>query len=903
MKHFSLLLCLMGLWLTGTLVAQPALLTGAITDANLGQRLPGATIRVDGAGTGTYSNQQGWYELSLPAGTYTIEVSYLGFSPVTERLTLAAGETRQLDIALSGNTYELRSVEITGYLQGQARALNQQRSADNIKNVVAADQIGRFPDPNVAEALQRVPGVNIERDQGEGRYVLVRGLAPQFTNISVNGEQIPSPEGDVRFVALDAIPADQLAALEVTKALTPDMDGDAIGGSVNLITRTAQSGAPQVSGSLLGGYNHLMRRPNIQGSGLYGQRFGAREQFGALVNLSYYHNDLGSDNWEREPFDNELELRDYELTRTRVGLSSTFDYRFNPNSEIYFRALASRFTDREWRRRYVFKPEDGEIERNTKDRFESQSVLSFNLGGRHSFPRLQFDYEAQYSYGEQNTPYDYEGGFIAEIDHSLDFSDPNWPTVDAPGYLDNSAYEFDELAVGNTLARDRNLTARFNLALPYHLGDQAGQVKMGAKVRLKAKTFDITQDYYSNREGVPTLDAFTGGLLDTRFLGNRFELASPLNVAPFIGYLNQNPAQFELEIEDKAIDEALEAYEATENVYAGYLMARQQAGKLLVLGGLRYEYTRVDYASEDVVIGPDGDLAEIVPVEGTNDYGFLLPQLHVKYSLTPNTNLRAAGTFSYARPNFSEIIPAQEINIEDNEATVGNPNLEPVRALNLDLLGEHYFGNVGIVSGGIFYKRLSGFIYSRILFNSPYPLTGPALVDRIDVIQAQNGEDADLLGAELAFQRKLDFLPGALAGLSLYLNYTYTQSEARIQSREADAQNPDALENLPLPGQAAHVGNVSLAYEWKRFNLRLSANFNGAYLSEVGGAPEEDTYVKDRLQLDLNASYTLSPRLRLFTEFLNLTNQPFEVYQGSSDVVIQREFYAWWMRLGLKLDL
>ena len=149
----------------------------------------------------------------------------MGYNDTTLNVTVSAGLTERLNIALPSQTTELSGVTVTGYLQGQAQALNQQKSADNIKNIIAADQIGRFPDPNAAEALQRIPGVNIERDQGEGRYVLVRGLAPQFTNISVNGEQIPSPEADVRFVALDAIPADQLASMEVTKALTPDMDG------------------------------------------------------------------------------------------------------------------------------------------------------------------------------------------------------------------------------------------------------------------------------------------------------------------------------------------------------------------------------------------------------------------------------------------------------------------------------------------------------------------------------------------------------------------------------------------------------------------------------------------------------------------------------------------------------
>jgi len=882
-------------------LAQNGIIQGTIQDQQSDERLSGATVSIDGGTYGTATNLQGNFTLSLPANTYDLTIRYLGYNDTTVQVEVRAGETTNFDIKLRSSVTELGGLTIQGMLQGQAKALNQQKSADNIKNIVAADQIGRFPDPNAAEALQRIPGVNIERDQGEGRYVLVRGLAPQFTNISVNGEQIPSPEADVRFVALDAIPSDQLSSLEVTKALTPDMDGDAIGGNVNLVTRVAESSDPTIRASLVGGYNNLMQRPNLQGSAQYGQRFGERDQLGVLLNTSFYHNDLGSDNWEREPFDNELELRDYELTRTRLGLSSSFDYAFSPNHEVYLRVLYTRFTDREWRRRYVFVPDDEEIGKLTKDRFEAQSVASMNLGGRHTFPGITVDYEAQYSYGEQDTPYDYEGEFVAGIASTLDFSDPEYAAFEAPGYLDNSNYEFNEIEIGNTLAQDQNLTAKVNFSVPY--SDSRGIVKFGAKVRFKNKSFTITQEVYEGRTDIPTLDNFEGGLLDDNFIGGRYQLSAPLELGRFLRYFNDNLERFELQVEDKAIDEALEAFDATENVYAGYLMARHQFNKLTVLGGLRYEYTDVRYESEDVVIGPDGDLQEILPVVGSSDYDFLLPQVHLKYALSELANLRAALTYSYARPNFIEIVPSQEANLEDNEATVGNPELLPVGAMNIDLLAERYFGNVGILSGGFFYKRLNDFIYPRVLFNSQYPLQGPPVATGIRVTQSQNGGRADLLGFELALQRNLDFLPGALSGLIFYGNYTYTNSEASIQSREADETRPDAEETLRLPGQATHVGNLALGYDKGRVSGRIAINFNGEYLSEVGGAPEEDVFVADRLQLDANINYSLSNQVQFFAEFLNLTNQPFEVYQGDESTVIQREFYSWWSRVGVKINL
>ncbi|GAA4918898.1 TonB-dependent receptor [Mucilaginibacter defluvii] len=887
---------------SGIAMAQRGIIKGKISGQQ-NEPLAGATLLVNGTTSSTAADLNGDYQFYVNPGNLNLTVRYLGYRDTTINVSLTAGQLKIINITLKSRQAALEGVVVTGYTQGQAKALNQQKNADNIKNIIAADQIGKFPDPNAAEALQRVPGVTIERDQGEGRYVSLRGLAPQFTNTSVNGEQIPSPEADVRYVALDAIPSDQLASIEVSKALTPDMDGDAIGGSINLITRSAQSKKPTISGTLGGGYNNLMRKGNVQGQLQYGQRFGDKEQFGLLLNSNYYQNNLGSDGIERAINDNELETRDYELTRTRLGLSSALDYRFNNHHEVYFRTLYSRFTDREWRRRYVFKPSDEEIEKLTKDRFEAQSVLSLNAGAKHTFKSFLLDYEGQYSYAEQNTPYDNEAAFIAGIPSVLNYADTRYPSISTDeDYKNNSLYSFDELGMGNTIAKDKNLTAKVNVSVPYKINSSDGLIKFGGKVRSKNKSYSITQNTFENLGGVPNLNQFAGSPVKDKFMGGRYDLGNPLDISSLMRYFNANPSQFELQIADKAADEALESFEASEDVYAGYLMGRQQIKKLMILGGVRYERTKVSYSSKDVIIAANGDLEAIRPVTGSSVYDFVLPQLHLKYELDKFSNLRAAVTYSYARPNFSEIIPSQEINREDRVATIGNANLKPVKALNYDLMAEHYFGSVGIASAGLFYKKLDNFIYRRTIFNSPYPTTGTPIIPRIDITQSQNGNDADVLGAEIALQRRLSFIP-FLDDFSVYLNYTYTHSKARIQSREANEGNANVTEEIRLPGQASHVGNASVAYEGKKFSARLSLNFNGSYLSELGGTKDEDIFIKNRMQLDATAGYAVNNRFRLFVEALNLTNQPLQAYQGNSTQYIQREFYSYWMRFGVKFNL
>ncbi len=882
--------------------AQSGIIKGIVADLNTNERLPGATVTIAGSAAGTSSDLDGEFVLRSRPGTVELVVSYLGFTQQILSVEVGEGVT-EVTVKMTADARQLGDVVVTGALQGQQRALNQQRSADNIKNIISADQIGRFPDPNVAEALQRVPAVNIERDQGEGRYVLVRGLAPQFTNISINGEQIPSPEAGVRFVALDAVPADQLSSIEVSKALTPDMDGDAIGGSVNLITRKAQSEDISVHASAVLGYNNIVGRTNLQGSLEVSRRL-LNNKLGIMLNGSYYESDRGSDNWERDG--DEFELRDYELVRTRGGLSTTIDYQFDQKNEVYFRTIYNRFTDREQRKTYLFIPSDSpfddpEIERASKDRLEKQVIASYNLGGKHTFTKFNLDYEVAYARAYQDTPYDVEVVSIADFnDIRTDFTTNRYfprVTVDDPekDFLSNSVYEFDEVTMGRTYALDENKTARFNIGIPFRTGSADGLIKFGAKVRMKQKSYDVTENVfgYTGDEDL-TLDQFEGGSGGRRFLGGRYTIRPNADSERFIRFFNNNLSDFELDVEGKQTAEALETYSATEDVYAAYAMGRIQLNKLMLLGGVRYELTRVGYNSSQVTYDFEEDFT-IGKVSGNREYGFILPQVHARYQLDNQTNIRAAVTFSYARPNFEDIVPSQEIEFSAREGTIGNPLLKPVAATNFDLLAEKYFGTVGILSGGVFYKRLNDFIFTRRFDVTNYP---GAEGTTLTLNQAQNGENASLLGFELAYQRNLNFLPGFLRGLSVYVNYTFTTSGAHIQSREAD----QGTEQIRLPGQARHLGNFSLGYDYKRFNIRLSANFNGEYISEIGSEADEDLYVSNRMQLDATASYAVNRRLRVFGEFLNITNQPFQVYEGDKSRFIQREFYSWWSRVGVKLD-
>jgi hypothetical protein len=255
---------------------------GRVTDASTGDYLPGANVMIKGTAFGAASDREGRYRIdNVPPGNFTLVVSYIGYNDYSAEISVAAGSTVNQDIALKQTYVEMKEVTVLGLREGQMKALSQQKTATNIKNIVDAEQMQRFPDLNSAEVLQRVSGVSVTRDQGEGRFVLVRGMAAQLSTMTINGEKIPSPQGDVRYVALDAIAADQLAGIEVTKAITPDMDGNAIGGSVNLRTKSAFDYPGRVLNVTTGsGYDHIRSKPIFQGGLTYGNRFGANQNIG-----------------------------------------------------------------------------------------------------------------------------------------------------------------------------------------------------------------------------------------------------------------------------------------------------------------------------------------------------------------------------------------------------------------------------------------------------------------------------------------------------------------------------------------------------------------------------------------------------------------------------------------------
>src|ERR1700736_1265101 len=262
---------------------------------------------------------------NVAPGTYTVTVSYLGFTDSTTSVTVTAGQVAKVDAVLQVATQNQQVVVTAGRSYGEAEAVNETRASDTLINILPASVIISLPNANIADAVGRLPGVTLERDEGEGKYVQIRGTEPRLSNLTIDGIIVPSPEGLVRQVKLDAIPADLIESVQINKTLLPSMDGDAIGGSVNLVTKTAGE-RPTVSLYGAGGFTPIINTvPVSEFSGTLGQRFGRATRLGVIVSGSYAYNGRGIDDIEPvpgilpgttlTPADSFIALRQYKYDR------------------------------------------------------------------------------------------------------------------------------------------------------------------------------------------------------------------------------------------------------------------------------------------------------------------------------------------------------------------------------------------------------------------------------------------------------------------------------------------------------------------------------------------------------------------------------------------------------------
>jgi len=481
--HLLLLLGIVALLAPPVLAQAPAassgIVEGRVTDAATGDPLPGARLTIPGSAIDTSTDRQGLFRLSgVPAGQHTILITYLGRRDETVDVDVTAASPRHLDVNMGANTFE-ESVTVRAelILDAQARALNQQKTAANITNVVSADQIGSFPDANAAETVQRIPGISITKDQGEGRFVNIRGTDARLNSMMINGERIPAPDPLQRQVALDVVPSELLQAIEVSKALTPDMDGDAIGGSVNLVMKTAPEKL-RLLGAIGGGYNQMLSSYGQSDYTLTGGRRLGGGRYGVIGSVTGSEIHRGNQDMEVVYTNtlglNELNPRYYQVNRRRTGATGAFDFKPTDNTSYTLRAVFNRFIDdHENRQRVRWLPANSRIDRELRDRTHIERIASLGLTGRTVAKGLAtIDYELLGAYSDQFDPLTMTTTFReTRVTFAPNVTatsiDPN--NVQAnPTNDDVNNYNFLQQIRAINFAKDRDVVGSFNA----HLSDE-----------------------------------------------------------------------------------------------------------------------------------------------------------------------------------------------------------------------------------------------------------------------------------------------------------------------------------------------------------------------------------------------------------------------------------------------
>ena len=888
---------------------------GRIVDGSK-QILPGASIYIDKLHTGVTSDINGFYTLpNLDPGTYTLKVSYVGYDPVLINITIPEGKTLEKDVVMKEGV-ELQEVVIGGALQGQNRAINAQKSNLGITNIVSADQVGKFPDSNIGDALKRISGINVQYDQGEARFGQVRGTSADLSSVTINGNRIPSAEGDTRNVQLDLIPADMVQTIEVNKVITPDMDADAIGGSINLVTKNSPY-KRIISATAGSGWNKVSEKAQTNLGFTYGDKF-FNDKLGLIVSASYQYAPSGSDNtefeWKQtdagELYLKNYEIRQYYVTRERQSYSAALNWDITSNHKLFFKGIFNNRNDWENRYRTTLKDLNKKSVDNTADvriqtkggtpdnknaRLEQQRTMDFTLGGEHLLGKVSVDWNVSYAKASEERPNErYIDYVLKKQKFTPDLSDLRKPYYSPQsGYsmtLDNT-FSLKEVTEEQEDIQEKDFKLNLNLELPLRKGEFGNKLKFGGK--LVAKSKDKDKDHYGyeplNEDGFDS-SSFTNIVSQNRdgFMpGDKYKAGSFIS-KDYLGNLDLNNSSLFKKTQN--LDEIAVGFNAKETVTAGYLRFDQNLGKKWkMMAGVRLENTHIKYSGMNY----DANKDELThTAESKKSYLNVLPSLLVKYDANDELKVRASFTNTISRPKYSALIPNVNIT-KDDEISMGNPDLDATISYNLDLSADYYFKSIGLVSAGVFYKRINDFIVDQRI--SDYVYNGETYQK---FTQPKNAGNADLLGVELGYQRDFGFIAPALKHFGFYGNYTYTYtrvSDFNFEGRENES-------GLRLPGSPKNTANASLYYERSGLNVRLSYNYASSFIDEMGKTKFQDRYYDAVNYLDLNASYTFAKHYTFYVEANNLLNQPLRYYQGSKDLTAQVEYYGVKMNAGFKIN-
>ena len=893
-------------------------ISARVVDVANGQFLRGAVVQVEGTSLQAVSDLQGEVVLTgVPAGHQSLLVTYLGTPALHQPIDMIAGQHLALTLNMNANDKVLTMDKfvVQSLREGQAKALNQQKTSDTFVNIIGADSIGRFPDPNTAEALQRVVGISLERDTGEGRYVNVRGVTSEYNAVTSDGETVLSNDSGDRRVNLNVIPASQVSQVEVIKSKTPDMLGDGIGGTVNLVSKSAFDTDHRIfEGTIAAGRLTDHNNDIFDVALTAGTQLGSEKRFGVLVTGEYSRVPRAFDDIE-QGYDTQpvsgvpaivstnYALQGYLNVLTHQSVSANFDARPDSSNRYFLHLSYNRYDDKRTKHAYTTNfgkgagfsaganPGDVLVKAATvqsalTDGLTVQRLANVNAGGRNFIGSTELDYSAAYGYGSQTNPYYYGVTFarptgVDEYYNRTNYNFPVFgPTAGADPY-DPKLSLISKFTNTLTPSTDKQYSATLNLKIPANLGAEKGYFKFGARLSDRAKNSERPTTYTLNFKGTAiatTTLAQVAENEDPSFLyRSRYQLGPFPNVGLSRAFYAANANLVTVAANDKSF------FNAKEAIYSGYGLYGADVGALHLVGGVRVERTQTDFETFTFPTGGTQVLSK-----PSHDYTDVFPSAHLRYDVSKAFVMRAGVSTSIVRPQFAAASGSQSVNDTARTVSGGNPNIKPTKSYDLDASAEYYLPSLGIVSTGLFYKDIKNYLFKRsyILVGGPY--------DGYRFSGSENVPQSHVAGLELSYNQQFSNLPGLLGGFGIYANATLTSSRAEVRVGE----------NTKLPKQAGQVMNLALFYEKYGLTARLALTHTGSFLYSVGSSAalpgSADTFYDKNTQLDFTASYALSRRFTIFGDALNLTNQPLRFYEAVTTRPIQQEYYGLRADAGVK---
>ncbi|MEO8737691.1 MAG: TonB-dependent receptor [Edaphobacter sp.] len=953
-RYFLVLLCLIPCSSLANAQDHRGIIAGTVKDST-GAVLPGALVQLQPTGKRAVTDTQGQFRVAdVARGDYTLMSSYVGFKAASVKIDVAGDRTEMVNPVLEVAS-QADAVIVKGErLRGEAEAINIQRTSDDIVQVLPSKVINSLPNTNIADAVGRLPSVTLERDEGEGKYVQIRGTEPRLSNTTIDGVNVPSPEGNVRNLKLDVIPAALVDRIEIYKTLSANQDGDAIGGSVNLVTKTAGD-RPTYSFGIQGGYTPIQDGRWVNSfDGTYGKRFGEKKKLGFLLGGTYDHNDRGINDLEPLPqvipgadgitpiaAFTTADLRTYKYYRTRYGFAGGTDYVVRPGTQVYMKGLFSDFHD--YGDVWVYTPNVGAVTATSSPTGQSGTVTTFDNTGSYQYRHYSRRPDQQIfsaltgleqSWNSAHLTVEFAGGRSHNIggqdfatssfngptgvQFNVDTKDPYRPQFNVQNninVLDPAQYTLSKVIIPKSHSTQLNYQGGAAFSKLYNVGMHYGSFEFGTKVRNAYKTqnqadqnFVLQQDAGGN--SIPSTAKLSDALSkqsNPNYYGGSYQFGPLSSYPALITQFQNHQTEFMGDTTTSRINSLGATFDANERVYAGFVMNTITINKFRFETGLRIEATDATYNANAITSNTDGSIT-IAPVKGTSSYINLLPSVQVQYQINPDTNLRLSYGRGLSRPNFQDIVPSSQTDQNTTPPSIvkGNPALVATTANDFDALVEHFFKGLGVVQGGFFYKALADPIY-----NTSTTVHG-GTYDGYQVKQSVNGPSAYIAGLELAYQQRLSRLPGLLNGIGVDGNYSYTTSQVTFPTAFG------RTDKAALLRQAPNTYNLGMTYDKRRVSMRFGLSHNDAniYAYAYGGGdaktnkdpiiglkgPGGDQYLYAHTQYDIQGSYRLVNHLRLVVSGLNLSNEVFGFYVGSPVYPFQREYYKPSVLFGFRWD-